>query len=98
MHKQGLRGRPDFSASASVIGNERQMTTRRGTIILVKSGELLLAWWCTDSLARVDLNYRNLTILAANKRQNRSFTASSRLCLQPRYRSVVRTDACPSRN
>ncbi len=29
---------------------------------------------------------------------NRSFTGFPRFCLQPRYRSVVCTDACPSKN
>ena len=42
--------------------------------------------------------YRSSTGLSAHKHPNRSFTGSSRFCLQPRYRSVVRTDACPSRN
>jgi len=30
--------------------------------------------------------------------RNRSLTASLRLCLDPMYRSVVYTDACPRRN
>jgi hypothetical protein len=42
--------------------------------------------------------YRTSTVLAANKHPNRSFTGSSRFCLQPRYRSVMSTDACPRRN
>jgi len=42
--------------------------------------------------------YRESTVPAANNRPNRSFTGSSRFCLQPRYRSMVRTDACPRKN
>lgn len=32
--------------------------------------------------------------LVENRQPKRSFTGSSRFCLQPRYRSVVRTEAC----
>src|SRR5207245_10548579 len=54
----------------------------------------LITGWLMRSYATVSRScYRGCTSTLS---LNRSFTGLPRFCLQPRYRSVVCTDACPS--